>query len=214
MLTSLLMENERAYRQEIVEICRLLYEKNLMSSTDGNVSVRVDKDHLLITPSGVHKGFLKPEELILTDMKGERVSGTGRPSQEILMHLCSYQERPEIRAVLHAHPVHCIAMTLAGMDLRGNYLPEVILSVGEIPVIPYTTPTTEEVPRMIREYVRKYDAMILDRHGALTIGKNLMEAFCKMERLEHVAQTVVIAKQLGNLKPLTAEELQKLKQMR
>lgn len=205
------MKTQREYRQEIVEICRLMYQKNLITSTDGNVSVRYQEDRLLITPSGVHKGFLKPEDLIVTDIQGNKISGNRSASAEIQMHIGVYEERKDIRAVLHAHPIYCIAFTLTGITLGRDYLPEVILSVGEIPIVPYTTPTSYEVPEKIREYIKSYDAVILDRHGALTIGKDLFNAFCKLERMEHVAQTMFAARQLGPLRHLSSDQLQKLK---
>ena len=205
------MKTQRELRIEIVETCRWMYEKNLITSTDGNVSVRYRDDQILITPSGVHKGFLKPEDLIVTDLSGKKISGSGRASQEIPMHVAVYEKRKDISAVVHAHPIHCIAFTLAGLTLGKNVLPEVILSVGEIPIVPYTTPTSQEVPEKIKEYIGSYQALILDRHGALTIGKNLFDAFCKLERMEHVAQTLFAARQLGPIQQLSSEELQKLR---
>lgn len=204
------MRTEREYRKELAQICRQMYEKNFISSTDGNVSVRYHPERLLITPSGVHKGFLKPELMIVTDLKGKKISGGGRASQEILMHLKVYEERQDISAVVHAHPIFCIAHTLAGLDLGKDHLPEVVLSVGEIPVVPYTTPTSYEVPERIREFIRKHDALILDRHGVLCLGKDLWDAFNKLERMEHVAQVMFAARQMGPLRHLSSEQLQKL----
>lgn len=207
------MKTQRELRQELVETCRWMYEKNFITSTDGNVSVRYRENQILITPSGVHKGFLKPEDLIVTDLQGNKISGNRKASQEIAMHTAVYEMRRDIMAVVHAHPVHCIAFTLAGLNLGKNYLPEVILSVGEIPIVPYTTPTSAEVPQKIKEFILHYEALILDRHGALTIGKNLFEAYCKLERMEHVAQTLFVARQLGPIQHLSSEELQKLQRL-
>lgn len=208
--TESFMKTEREYRIELVEICRLMYQKNLITSTDGNVSVRFREDRFLITPSGVHKGFLTPDQLIVADLKGQKISGKLNASLEIQMHVGVYEQRPEICAVVHAHPIHCIAFTLCGIDLGKDVLPEVVLSVGEIPIVPYTTPTSYEVPEKIKSYIEKYDALILDRHGTLTIGKTLFEAFNKLERLEHVAQVMFVARQLGPVKHLSQEQLQKL----
>lgn len=208
------MKTQREYRQEVVRICRLMYEKNLITSTDGNVSVRYQRDRFLITPSGVHKGFLKAEDLIVADLRGNKISGTRKASLEIQMHVAVYEQREDVTAVVHAHPVHCIAFTLSGLNLGKDYLPEVILSVGEIPIVPYTTPTSYEVPEKIKNYIKTYEAVILDRHGALTLGKNLFDAFCKLERMEHVAQTMFIARQLGPLQRLSDEQLQTLMAMR
>jgi len=204
------VKTEREYRKELAEVCQRMYEKNFISSTDGNVSVRVHPQRLLITPSGIHKGFLKPEQLIVTDLKGKKISGTGRASQEIQMHLEVYEQRPDIFAVVHAHPIFCIAHTLVGLDLGKDHLPEVILSVGEIPIVPYTTPTSYEVPEKIRNFIQRHDALILDRHGALCLGKDLWDAFNKLERMEHVAQVMFVARQLGPVRHLSSEQLQKL----
>lgn len=208
------MKTQREHRQEMVEICRLMYEKNLITSTDGNVSVRYQRDRFLITPSGVHKGFLKAEDLIVADLQGNKISGTRKASLEIQMHVAVYEQREDVTAVVHAHPVHCIAFTLSGLNLGKDYLPEVVLSVGEIPIVPYTTPTSYEVPEKIKDYIKTYEAVILDRHGALTLGKNLFDAFCKLERMEHVAQTMFIARQLGPLQRLSDQQLQTLMAMR
>ena len=207
------MKTERQFRIELAQVCRWMYEKNLISSTDGNVSVKLNDHRMLITPSGVNKGFLKPEDFIVTDLNGKKLSGSKNPSQEISMHVKVYAQRKDIYAVVHAHPIHCIAFTLAGKNLGEDYLPEVVLSVGKIPIVPYTTPTTNEVGQGIESYIQKYNAMILDRHGALTLGKTLLDAFNNLERMEHVAHVMFVAHQLGPLKHLREDELQKLHQL-
>ena len=204
------MKTQREIRQEMTAICHQMYAKNLITSTDGNISVRVGENKMLITPSGIHKGFIKLDDFVLTDLNGNLLQGTRRASQEISMHVGAYQSRPDIGAVIHAHPVHCIAFTMAGVSLGEDYLPEVILSVGKIPIVPYTTPTTDEVPAQIKSYLHNYNAMILDRHGSLTVGKSLQEAYNLLERIEHVAQTVFLARQLGPIKRLQPHELSKL----
>ena len=163
------VKTEREYRGELTQLCHLMYQKNLITSTDGNVSVRFREDRILITPSGIHKGFVTPDQLIVTNLKGQKISGKLNASLEIQMHVGVYEQRPEITAVVHAHPIHCIAFTLSGLDLGRDCLPEVILSLGEIPIVPYTTPTSYEVPEKIKDYIEKHDALILDRHGTLTI---------------------------------------------
>lgn len=204
------MKTEREWRVDLAKICGLMYAKNLITSTDGNISVRYREDRLLITPSGVHKGFLTPDQFVVTDLSGKVLSGKSKASQEIYMHLAVYRERPDVMAVIHAHPIHCIAFTLTGLDFGKTHLPEVILSVGEIPIVPYTTPTTQEVPDMISSYIRSKDALILDRHGSLTVGKDLWDAFNKLERIEHVAQVMFVARQLGPIKHLSSDQLQSL----
>jgi L-fuculose-phosphate aldolase len=204
------MKTERESRIELAEICRLMYQKDLISSTDGNVSVKLKNDRLLITPSGIHKGFLKPADVIVTDMQGKKISGSRNASQEILMHIEAYNTRPDINSVIHAHPIYCIAFTLAGLDLGSDFLPEVVLSVGRIPIVPYSTPTSSEVAEKIREYIATYDAMILDRHGSLTVGKTVFDAFNMLERMEHVAKVMCFARQLGPVQHLSPAQLEKL----
>lgn len=207
------MKTEREHRIELVEICRRMYEKNFITSTDGNVSIRLKNDRLLITPSGVHKGFLTPDQLILTDLNGKKISGKYNASLEIQMHVGVYSVRKDVWAVVHAHPIHCIAFTLAGLELGKDHLPEVVLSVGEIPIVPYTTPTSYEVPEKIQEYIKTKDALILDRHGSLTVGKDLQDAYNKLERIEHVAQVMFVARQLGPVKHLSSSQLHQLMQI-
>lgn len=187
-----------------------MYAKNFISSTDGNISLKYKEDRILITPSGIHKGFIKPEAFIVVDLNGNKISGARKPSQEVHMHTEVYRRRKDICAVTHAHPPYCIAFTLAGLDLGKTFLPEVVLSIGEIPIVPYTTPTSEEVPQAIGSYIDHHDALILDRHGSLTLGTSLWDAFIKLERMEHVAQVMFLARQLGPVKHLTSGELQKL----
>jgi L-fuculose-phosphate aldolase len=204
------MKTEREIRKEAAKMCQLTYKKGLMTSTDGNISVRL-RDRILITPSGIHKGFIKPEDFIVTDLIGKKLSGEGNPSQEIAMHIEIYAQRTDVQAVIHAHPIYCIAFTLAGLSFGKAYLPEVVLSVGEIPIVPYSTPTSYEVADNLRSYIARHNAVILDRHGSVTVGKTLFEAFCLLERIEHVAQTLFVARQLGPLKQLTDSELRKLR---
>ncbi len=203
---------EDQLKQEIVCICRMLHRKNYLAATDGNVSVRLG-DRLLTTPSGVHKGLMEADQIITVDLAGRVVAGTGRPTSEIRMHLLAYQLRPEVGAVVHAHLPYATACTLAGIDLLEPILPEVVITLGGIPTAPYATPGTDEVPEAIREYLREYDAILLSRHGAMTVGREVRDAYNKMEKLEHTARVVLAARLQGPLAALPAAEAAKLRQI-
>jgi L-fuculose-phosphate aldolase len=204
------MKSEWQLKQEVVRICRMLHQKNLIAATDGNISVRLPGQKLLTTPSGVNKGFITEEQLIVVDLSGQVVEGQGRPTSELEMHLLAHRLRPEIRAVLHAHPPLATAFSIAGVSLEESILPEVVMSLRKIPTTAYATPTTPEVPEVIRELIRSHDALILARHGALTVGRNLGDAYNKMEKLEHTALVVLAARQLGEVRCLPQEEVHKL----
>jgi L-fuculose-phosphate aldolase len=190
-----------------VEVIRRVYARGWIAATDGNVSVLLSPDRVLATPTGINKGSMTEEDLIVVDRQGARVSGTRAPSSELRMHLATYDERPDVRAVVHAHPTNCIAFSLAGVSLAQCLLPEIVFTFGSIPTTAYTTPTTEEVPREIRRWVRDFDAMILDRHGSLTVGADVFAAYDKLERMEHVAEITFRARQLGPIRPLTPAQI-------
>jgi ribulose-5-phosphate 4-epimerase/fuculose-1-phosphate aldolase len=159
---------EAALRDGIVEICKRIHARGWLASTDGNVSVRLDDDRILATPTAIHKGFMSADDVIVVDRQGRKLQGTRQPSSELRMHLAAYEERPDVRAVVHAHPTFCIVLSLAGVSLAKCLLPETVLTFGAIPTTAYTTPTTEEVPIEIRKWVRTFDAVVLERHGSLT----------------------------------------------
>ncbi|MDI6854590.1 MAG: class II aldolase/adducin family protein [Deltaproteobacteria bacterium] len=200
---------EKTLRENLVRVCRMLHHKNLIAAMDGNVSVKCG-DGLLTTPSGVNKGFLEEDHLILVDWNGRVVEGGGQPTSEMAMHLAVYRLRPEVEAVVHAHPPVATAFSIAGISLEDFVLPEVVMTMGVIPTVSYATPTTAEVPESIRTLVLKHDALILERHGALTVGRDLMEAYNKMEKLEHAALIIFSALQLGRVKRLPPREVEKL----
>ncbi len=199
-------------KKDIVRICRTMAERGFVAATDGNVSVRRG-DRLVITPSGVNKGFLIDDDLIETDLAGRVTSGAGRPSSEIRMHLLVYALRDDVGAVVHAHPPLATAFSLAGVSLARCILPEVVMTLGAIPTTDYATPSTEEVPEVIREPIRRFDAMILARHGTLTVGPDLMSAYNKLEKVEHTAHVTLAARTLGGADTLPVEEIDRLTAM-
>jgi L-fuculose-phosphate aldolase len=206
---------ETEIRSQIVEICRRLYARNMLAAADGNVSYRFSDDHIVITPSGVAKGFIEPEQMAVIHLNGDVLHGN--PSAERSMHLEVYRRCPQALAVVHAHPPHAVAWSLARPDLQdlpAEHLSEVILGAGQIPFVPYARPTTEAMGSVLSAYLPQCRAMILSRHGGLTWGEDLIEAWYGMERIEHSAQMLWLAQQLGGSKPLPAEEVAELKRMR
>ncbi len=199
-------------RRELVAVCRALYQRQLLAATDGNLSVRVGNE-LLTTPSGVNKGFIREEDILTVDLTGRVVAGEGKPTTELLLHLEVYRVRPEAGAVIHAHPPIATAFTIAGISLAEGMLPEVVLTLGAIPTAPYATTGTPEMAAAVRDLLPCYDAILLEQHGALTVGHNLWEAYNRMEKVEHAAWTVWLARQLGRARTLPAEEVAKLTQL-
>ena len=201
-------------RKEIVEVCRHIYEKGFVAANDGNVSVLLEDGRVLITPTGVSKGFINPEDLAVVNLEGEVLSEEHRPSSELPMHLYIYKNRPDVRAVVHAHPLYSTGFAVAGIPLDKNVLAEVVLTLGAVPLVEYGTPSTDELPTAMGEYIRRADAFLLANHGVVTIGRNLLETFWKLERVEHFAQISFIARLLGGERLLSREEVEKLTQLR
>ncbi|RME53795.1 MAG: class II aldolase/adducin family protein [Deltaproteobacteria bacterium] len=201
---------EHRLRRSVVEICRRMYERGFIAATDGNVSVRLAADRILVTPSGVNKGYLSEGDLVVVDRSGRKLSGRGSASSEIRMHLAVYALRPDVRAVVHAHPPLSIAFSIAGESLAQCMVPEVIVSLGDVPTAPYATPTTADVPKMLEPLVLRYDAIMLERHGSLTLGRDLEEAYNRLETMEHTAKISLAVKQIGKFRPLPKEEVDRL----
>jgi len=162
----------------------------------------------------VHKGYLEMDDFIVVDMEGKKVSGSREPSSEIAMHLICYRQRPDIGAVIHAHPTYCIAFSVAGIPLAQCLLPEVVFTLGSIPTADYAPPSTDEVPKSIEQPIKDYDAIILERHGSVTVGKDVFAAYNSLERMEHVAEITFRARALGNAKPMTGDQVNELIKIR
>lgn len=201
---------ESALRQEIIEVGRLMYDKDLIVGVDGNISARLGDDRLLITPSGLPKGQLRPEQLLIVDLDGVPVrylnpqSHSLKPTSELPMHLEVYRQRPDVRAIVHAHPPLSVALSIAGIPMSLAMLPEVILVLGRIPTAPYSLPSSEENATAIRTLISNHDAIILERHGSLTVGDSPMQAFIRLESVEQNARILFILAQLGGGDPLAA----------
>jgi L-fuculose-phosphate aldolase len=211
---------EHELRQEMVRIGRLMWERGYLAATDGNLSARLGPDRLLVTPSGLSKGFLSTDDLMVIGLEGQpvtrftRSSRDSKPSSEILMHLEVYRQRSDVSAVVHAHPPLATAFSIAGVSLARCVLPEVIVTLGGIPTAEYATPGTPEVPETIRRFIQDYDAIILAHHGSLTVGETLWEAYLRLEKVEHTAQITLAAQQLGQVSNLSPEAVAKLTDMR
>lgn len=208
------MSSDFQLRRELADISRLVFERGLVSGTDGNLSVRLQGDRVLISPSGSCLGMLDPADFVQIDFAGRVITGRGRPSSERWMHISAYSERPDVHAVIHAHPPTVVAFTVAGLSMSQCALPEIILSFGQVPTTAYATPATEEGAVVVRELIQRFDALVLDRHGSITVGKTLHDAFFKLDKLEHGAQIMLMAHQLGRTRDLPPEEVAKLAALR
>lgn len=201
-------------RREVVSVCRLMYARGLIAATDGNVSVRLGEELLLTTPSGLCKGLLDEGDLVVTDMEGHVAEGPSRPglrpSAEIRMHLEIYRQRPDVCAVVHAHPPVTTALTVAGVSLAPCVVPETLVTIGTIVTTAYATPTSARVPEVVREPIRSHDALVLDRHGAVTVGRSALEAYARMEKVENTAQVLATARMLGRVQILPLDEIRVL----
>ena len=210
--------SEASLRADIVEIGRRLYARGYVASNDGNISVRLDASRLLMTPAGVSKGFMAPEMMVVTDFEGRVLPGEGdpgrRPSTEIQMHLVAYRERPDVQAVVHAHPPLATGFAVAGIALDRAVLAEVVTTLGSIPIAEYGTPSTKELPAAVAKFVKAHDGMLLANHGALAIGKDLFSAYYKMETIEHAANISLVARQLGREHLLSRDEVKRLQDLR
>ena len=195
---------------DVIHVGKRMYDRGYVASNDGNLSVRLSEDRLLITMTGVSKGFLTPEKLIVVDYDGRVISGSYAPSSEMKMHLMVYRERPDVHAVAHAHPPTATGFAVAGENLPDTLLPEVIVSLGFVPIAPYGTPGTMELVESLRQYVRDYDAVLLENHGALTLGPDIVAAYHKMETMEHCARIALVARMLGRVNTIDEARVEKL----
>ncbi len=182
------MTPESTLRADIVEVGRRMYARGYTASNDGNISVRLGADRLLMTPKSVCKGFMTPDMMCITDLEGRKLQGDRDPSSEMLMHLEVYRQRPDVQAVVHAHPPTATGFAVAGIPLDRAVLAEVLTTLGSIPIADYATPSTKELPEAVRSYIKAHDGMLLANHGALTVGSDLFGAYYKMETIEHFAQ--------------------------
>jgi len=195
----------------IVDACHRLAGAGFVAATDGNVSARLPGGNILTTRTGINKGMVTAKDLIEVSPDGTRVRGASQPSTELPLHLFIYRERTDVAAVVHAHPPYATAFATARLPLDDNLFPEVIIGLGRIPLAPYATPSTSEVADSIAPFVHSSDAILLSNHGAVTYGANPLEAFFKMQKMEHSALIACIARLLGGGKQLTSDEVGRLR---
>src|SRR6476620_3414789 len=205
---------ESSLRADIVEVGRRMYARGYTASNDGNISVRLGPERLLMTPKSVCKGFMTPDMMCITDLEGRKLQGDRDPSSEMLMHLEVYRQRPDAQAVVHAHPPTATGFAVAGIPLDRAVLAEVLTTLGSIPIAEYATPSTKELPEAVRKYVKAHDGMLLANHGALALGKDLFGAYYKMETVEHFARISLVARTLGGERLLTKQEVERLQGLR
>lgn len=201
-------------REAICRVGKLLYDRNYVAANDGNISVKVGKDRLLITPSGVSKGRMTPDMLLVTDLNGTVIEGNRHPSSEGKMHLAVYRHRPDVGAVVHAHPAMATAFAVCRQGLETPYLSELVAGLGNVPCTPeFAMLSTDEVPESVVPYLPDHNAVLLANHGALAWGGDLWEAFDRMETVEHTARIVWNARVLGNPVALTEDQVARLRSM-
>lgn len=203
-------DSESDLRHEVIRFCQLLHQKNYLSANDGNVSVRMPGGRILVTPSGAFKAFLRSEDLVVVDERGQLISGKLKPSGEMAMHLQALKQRPEVNAVIHAHPPTAVALSLLRHQRVNGILPEVILSMGELAVVPYARPLSQELADSLTHYLDRHDAFILERHGTLAVGQTVAEAYGRTERIEHAAHVLWLAYSVGRPLPLPDHEAREL----
>lgn len=203
---------EEEIKEQICDIGRRMYQRNMVAANDGNISVRLGEHEILCTPTGVSKGFMTPEYICKIDETGKILEANGnfRPSSETKMHLKVYERRPDVKAVVHAHPMFATAFAICGIELTAPIMPEAVVNLGPVPIAPYATPSTEEVPNSIEGFLADHQAILLANHGALAWGKDLMTAYYKLESLEFYAELLYRTCQLGGARELNQEQLEKL----
>jgi L-fuculose-phosphate aldolase len=205
-----MVKTERELRDDIVQIGRLVYQKGWVAANDGNISIRLDDDRVLCTPTGISKGMMHGDDLIICDRKGAKIAGRRERTSEILMHLTIYDLRPDVRAVVHTHPPVSTGFAVAGKALDRAMLPEVVIGLGCVPLVQYGLPGTPALTDPMLPLIPKYDALLMANHGVVCYGEDVWKAFFKMETVEHSARITLVAELLGGPKVLPKVEVEKL----
>ena len=208
------MSSDRQHRRAIVEFGSLLHANGFVAATDGNLSVRLDGKHLLVTPTCIRKGKMRPADLVIVDMEGRRIAGKRRVSSEIGMHLLIYRLRPDVHGIVHAHPPTATGFAASGLGLNRPLVCEVVVGLGSIPLARYGTPGTPELTDALEPLIPHHDAILMANHGVVTFGSSLESAYMKMEPVEHFAKIALVTHLLGNEQPLGEKEVEKLNEVR
>jgi L-fuculose-phosphate aldolase len=198
------------YKKELIDMCHKVYEKGFVSGFDGNISVRASKNTFFITRSAVCKGDVTFNDILEIDSNGKIVDGKGKISTEFKIHLFVYAHREKVNAVIHCHPIYATAFAASKSTLDKPIFPEVVLTLGRIPLCEYATPSTNELHESMNSYIDYANVFLLQNHGAVAVGRNLKEAYYRMEKLEHYSKTVFIAKQLGGENEIPKQKLAEL----
>lgn len=186
---------------------KMLHQRHYVSGCDGNLSVRLEGRRILTTPTGVSKALLMPDQMVIVDLEGVKLDGTLEPSSEIMMHVMIYKQRPDIGAVVHAHPCAATGMSCAGMSISEPICSELILTLGAIPLAPYAIPGSPALSDSLLPFVADHDAILMQNHGVVAYGDTLAQAYLNMETVEHTARIMLIAKLLGSHKMLDSEQV-------
>ncbi|MBQ3054256.1 MAG: class II aldolase/adducin family protein [Clostridia bacterium] len=210
------MVSEYEIKKQICEIGKRIYNRGMVAANDGNISVKISDNEFLCTPTGVSKGFMTPEYICKVDAEGKVIQANAgfKPSSEIKMHMRVYKKRPDVTSVVHAHPSYATAFAIAGIPLTQPIMPEAVIALGCVPIAPYGTPSTEEIPDQVEKYLEYYDAVLLENHGALAFSDSLLNAYHKMESLEFYAELLYKANQLGGPKELSKAQVERLYEIR
>ncbi len=210
------MLNEYEIKKEMCEIGRRVYNRGMVAANDGNFSVKLNDNEFLCTPTGVSKGFMTPEYICKVDAEGKVIQANKdfKPSSEIKMHMRVYKERPDVQAVVHAHPLYATSFAIAGIPLTQPIMPEAVISLGCVPIAEYGTPSTNEIPDAVSKYLQYYDAVLLENHGALAYSDSLLNAYHKMESVEFYARLLYQSKVLGGPKELSPAQVERLYEIR
>jgi L-fuculose-phosphate aldolase len=203
-------KSEQEYREDMTRVCRLIYEKGWVAANDGNVSIRLDEDRILCTPTAISKGMVESDDLMICDLAGNKVDGHRERTSEIAMHSTIYSLRPDVCSVLHAHPPVATGFATAGRALDKALLPEVIIQLGAVPLASYGLPGTPALSEGMIPLIPHYDALLLENHGCTCYGHDVWQAFFRMEIVEHFARITFVAEMLGGARPLPREEVEKL----
>jgi L-fuculose-phosphate aldolase len=201
-------------KHEIVSLGKHLYSEKMIVATDGNISVRITEHSFLITRSGICKGKMTIDDILTVDLSGRVIEGVGNPSSETRLHIVCYEERDDIAAIVHAHPPTAVAFSIAGKSLAICVIPEVVVALGPVPTIPYITPTTQRIAESVRPVIRHADALMLEKRGSVCVGADLQTAAARLEKLEHSAEIMLMAHQLGGVRTLAPTEIKELIELR
>ncbi len=205
-----IVKTEDEHRRELCAVGAWLHERAYVVAMDGNLSLRLDRDRVLTSPTAISKGMMAPDDLVVTDLAGRKLVGRRNPSSELAMHLLIYKRRPEVRAICHAHPPVATGYAAAGMPLNKALLSEAVLALGCVPVAAYGTPGTPELVEALAPLVDRYDAILMANHGVVTFGPDLLTAFFRMETTEHYARVSLVTELLGKQLLLSGRDVEKL----